>query len=59
MATNVVDKKKLKINAPDIEIKITAEKGGEITKQIINGKNCLVVPIEDNSEVEVNGVKIG
>ncbi|URZ17555.1 DUF4317 domain-containing protein [Clostridium felsineum] len=40
----------------DIVLQVKPEKVPEIKSQIIDGKKCIVIPIEDNEQANVNGV---
>lgn len=59
VASNIVEKKTTKIKAPDVEIKIDAERSSGIEKREIDGVTYLLVPLSDTSDIEVNGVKLG
>ncbi|KHD37522.1 hypothetical protein NL50_04915 [Clostridium acetobutylicum] len=40
----------------DIVLKVKPEKVPEIKSQIIDGKKCIVIPLEENEQANVNGV---
>ena len=39
----------------DIILKVKPEKVPEIKSEIINGKRCIIIPVEDNEQANVNG----
>ncbi|SET44344.1 DUF4317 domain-containing protein [[Clostridium] polysaccharolyticum] len=39
-----------------IILNVSPQKAGQISSQIINGKRCLVIPMEENEHATVNGV---
>lgn len=41
----------------DIVLKVKPQKVAQIRSQIIDGKKCIIVPMEDNEQANVNGVK--
>ena len=53
---NLIALDKFKIKAPDVEIKIKPDKTGLVQKRKIDGKNCIVVTIE--GDVELNGIQV-
>lgn len=57
-AQNVLDYKKLEIKTPDITIKVKADKNRDIKSRMVDGKKCLVIVMEPEEEIEVNGVSI-
>jgi len=56
LVPNIAETRKFSIETPDIVIKINPERADLVETRIINGKQCLV--IEMNDQVEVNGVLI-
>ncbi|ABX41352.1 DUF4317 domain-containing protein [Lachnoclostridium phytofermentans] len=40
----------------DVILKVKPQKMQQITSQIIDGKKCIVIPMEDNEQANVNGV---
>ncbi|MBQ8639060.1 MAG: DUF4317 domain-containing protein [Lachnospiraceae bacterium] len=55
LASNVVSGKKIDIKTADIKIQVDPMCIDMITTQMIDGRKCLVIPVEEN--VEVNGLK--
>ncbi len=54
MATNIAETKKFNIQTPDVQIKVNPEKMGLVETKIIDGKQCIVIAVEDH--IEVNGI---
>lgn len=42
----------------DIFLRVKPERAGQITSQMINGQKCLVIPIEDGDDIDINGIKL-
>lgn len=57
LATNIASTKKYNIETPNIVIKVNPEYSGLIETKIIDGRQCLVIAVDDH--IEVNGVSIG
>lgn len=55
-AENVVDKRKFEVKTYDVVLHVKPEKAAQIKSQIIDGKKCLVIPMDDNENVNVNGI---
>ena len=56
LATNLTSQKALEVRTPDAVVKISPERAALMETRIIDGRPCLVIPIEDY--VEVNGVPV-
>lgn len=56
MASNITNTKKFEIKTPDVVVHIAPERAELIETQIVNGRRCLVIPMED--DVEVNGIHV-
>ena len=56
LVSNIAETRKFSIETPDIVIKVNPERADLVETKTINGKQCLV--IEMNDQVEVNGVRI-
>ena len=56
LVPNIAETRKFCIETPDIVIKVNPERADLVETRIINGRQCLV--IEMNDQVEVNGVLI-
>lgn len=54
--TNIAETRKFRIETPDVIIKVNPERTDLVETKIIDGKQCLV--IEMNDQVEVNGVPV-
>ena len=44
-------------NNCDIVVKVNPEKVHEIKSQVIDGKKCIIIPIEENEQAQVNGIE--
>lgn len=56
LVPNIAETRKFSIQTPDVIIKVNPERSDLVETRIINGRQCLV--IEMNDQVEVNGVLI-
>ena len=56
MATNITNTKRFEIKTPDVVVHIAPDRAELIDTQIIDGRRCLVIPMED--DVEVNGIHV-
>lgn len=52
----MVNVKKFSLETPDVVIKVNPERADLIETMEIEGRKCLVIPIDDH--VEVNGVSV-
>ena len=48
---NMIDSNKLGIKIPDITVNVKASASDKVSTQVVNGKKCLVVEIDDSLEV--------
>lgn len=55
MAGNITNTKRMEIKTPDITIHVSPDRAELIETRIINGRKCLIIPMED---VEVNGISV-
>ena len=55
-ATNIPGIKKIDIRTPDIVIKVNPERTDLIETRLIDGKECLVIAVDDR--VEINGMNV-
>ena len=56
-AENVVDKRKFEVKTYDVVLHVKPEKAVKIKSQIIDGQKYLVIPMDDNENVNVNGIQ--
>ena len=56
VASNVSSGKKFEVKTPDVVIKVNSDKTDIISTQIIDGRQCLVIQVEHN--LEINGILI-
>ena len=53
---NIAETRKFSIQTPDVVIKVNPERTDLVETKIIDGKQCIVIEIND--QVEVNGVPV-
>ena len=56
LATNITETKKFQIETPDIVIKVNPVRADLIETRVIDGRQCLVIAVDDH--IEVNGVNV-
>ena len=56
LATNITETKKFQIETPDIVIKVNPERADLIETRVIDGRQCLVIAVDDH--IEVNRVNV-
>lgn len=56
LATNIAETRKFSIQTPDVVIKVNPDRTDLVETKIIDGKQCLVIEIND--QIEVNGVPV-
>lgn len=56
VASNVSSGKKFEVKTPDVVIKINSDKTDIVSTQIIDGRQCLVIQIDER--LEVNGISV-
>ena len=56
MASNITNTRRFEIKTPDVVIHVTPERADLVETRVIDGRKCLVIPMEDN--VEVNGIRV-
>jgi hypothetical protein len=56
LATNIASPRKFNIETPDVVVKVNPEAADLVETRIIDGRQCLVIAI--NEHVEVNGISI-
>ena len=56
LATNIASSRKFNIETPDVVIKVNPERTDLIETRVIDGKECLVITVNDH--IEVNGVNV-
>ena len=54
MASNIARPRKFEVKTPDVVVKIDPERAELIETKVIDGRKCLVIPME--GEIEVNGI---
>ncbi|MDY3917666.1 MAG: DUF4317 domain-containing protein [Candidatus Limivivens sp.] len=56
MVSNVASTRKFEIKTPDIVITVNPERADLIETQMIDGRRCLVIPVDDH--VQLNGISV-
>ncbi len=56
LASNITETKKFNIETPDVVIKVDPGRADLIETRIIDGRQCLVIPVDDH--IEVNGINV-
>ena len=56
LASNIAETRKFNIETPDIIIKVNPDRADLIETRIIDGRQCLVIPVDDH--IEVNGINV-
>ena len=56
VASNVSSGKKFEVKTPDVGIKINSDKTDIVSTQVIDGRQCLVIQIDER--LEVNGISV-
>lgn len=56
VASNVLSGKKFEVKTPDVVIKINSDKTDIVSTQVIDGRQCLVIQIDER--LEVNGISV-
>ena len=55
-AGNIHAKRAMEVKSPDVVIKVNPERSDLIRTEVINGRKCLVIEINDS--VELNGLEV-
>lgn len=56
LVANITDIRKFNIKTPDVSIKVNAERMDLVEADMINGRQCLVIAVDDH--IEVNGINV-
>lgn len=56
LASNIVDAKKFTVETPDIVIKVNPDRADLVETKMIDGRQCLVIAVDDH--IEVNGINV-
>ena len=56
LASNITETKKFNIETLDVVIKVNPDRADLIETRIIDGRQCLVIPVDDH--IEVNGINV-
>ncbi len=56
LATNIANTRKFDIETPDVVIKVKPDRADLVESRIIDGRQCLVIAVDDH--IEVNGINV-
>ena len=56
VASNITNTRKFEIKTPDVVIHVAPDRAELVETRIIDGRKCLVIPME--SEIELNGIRV-
>ena len=56
LASNITETKKFNIETPDVVIKVNPDRADLVETRIIDGRQCLVIPVDDH--IEVKGINV-
>lgn len=56
VANNVINTRSFEVKTPDVVIKVNPERTDLVETKVVDGRNCIVIEIND--QVEVNGVPV-
>ena len=56
LASNIAETRKFNIETPDIIIKVNPDRADLVETRIIDGRQCLVIPVDDH--IKVNGINV-
>ena len=56
MASNITNTRRTEIKTPDVVIHIDPDRAALIETQVIDGRKCIVIPME--GDVEINGIHV-
>ena len=56
LAANIAETRKFNIETPDVVIRVSPDRADLGETRIIDGRQCLVIPVDDH--IEVNGINV-
>ena len=56
VASNITNTRKMEIKTPEIAVSVSPEQAALLETRVIDGRNCLIIPLE--GEVTVNGIPV-
>ena len=56
LASNITETRKFNIETPDVVIKVNPDRMDLVETRMIDGRQCLVIPVDDH--IEVNGINV-
>ena len=42
----------------DVFLRMKPERASLVTEQMIDGQKCLIIPVEDDDDIDLNGIKL-
>lgn len=56
LASNIAETRKFNVETPDVIIKVNPDRADLIETRVIDGRQCIVIPVDDH--IEVNGISV-
>ena len=56
VASNITNTRRFEIKTPDVVVHVDPERADLVETRVIDGRKCLVIPME--GEVELNGIRV-
>ena len=56
MVSNITNTRRTEIKTPDVVVHVDPERADLVETRVIDGRKCLVIPME--GEVELNGIRV-
>lgn len=56
LASNIAEVRKFNIETPDVVIKVNPDRADLVETRMIDGRQCIVIPVDDH--IEVNGINV-
>ena len=56
VASNITNTRRFEIKTPDVVVHVDPERADFVETRVIDGRRCLVIPME--GEVELNGIRV-
>ena len=56
VASNITNTRRFEIKTPDVIVHVDPERADLVETRVIDGRRCLVIPME--GEVELNGIRV-
>ena len=56
MASNITNTRRMEIKTPDVVIHVDPDRAELVETKIVDGRKCLVIPME--GDIEINGIHV-